>query len=166
MYIHIYIYIYIYVDIDIDIDIDIYLSIYLSLSLSIYIYIYIYFRVEGCMPFRKSIAQASLEALSLLACRGTRQILCPCESKFERRIVRQKKINATLIHSKLAPKSLHRSSQEPLGTRVSPKGTRRPSKRNPKQPQRRPWGCLVVLLERFLALFGDTRAPNGSWDAL
>ena len=33
-------------------------------------------------------------------------------------------------------------------------------------PQGRPWVCLRVLLERFLALLGDTRAPSGSWDAL
>ena len=33
-------------------------------------------------------------------------------------------------------------------------------------PQGRPWGRLGPLLGRFLALLGDTRAPEGSWDAL
>ena len=32
--------------------------------------------------------------------------------------------------------------------------------------QRRPLGRLRPLLERFLALLGDTRDPDGSWDAL
>ena len=33
-------------------------------------------------------------------------------------------------------------------------------------PQGRPWGRLGPLLGRFLALLGDTRAPEGFWDAL
>ena len=33
-------------------------------------------------------------------------------------------------------------------------------------PQGCPWGRLGALLGRFLALLGDTRAPEGSWDAL
>ena len=32
--------------------------------------------------------------------------------------------------------------------------------------QGRPWGRLGPFLARFLALLGDTRAPEGLWDAL
>ena len=64
------------------------------------------------MPFRKSIAQASLEALSLLARRVNRKIPRLCECKFERRFVRTTKRKSTPKRSKIEPKSVQNRSPE------------------------------------------------------
>ena len=64
------------------------------------------------MPFRKSIAQASLEALSLLARRVNREIPRLCECKFEQRFVRKTKRKSTPKRSKIEPKSVQNRSPE------------------------------------------------------
>ena len=59
-----------------------------------------------------SIAQSSLEALSVLARRVNRKIPRLCECKFERRFVRTTKRKSTPKRSKIEPKSVQNRSPE------------------------------------------------------
>ena len=114
--------------------------------------------VEGRMSLRKSIAQASLEALSLLARRVNRKIPRLCECKFERRFVRIAKRKSTPKPSKIEPKSVQNCSPERLRSHRGPSFAQERKKTLQEGPQAAP----RTLLGAHKGVPRATKAPKSA----
>ena len=113
------------------------------------------------MPFRKSIAQASLEALSLLARRVNRKIPRLCECKFERRFVRTTKRKSTPKPSKIEPKSVQNRSPERPRSHRGPEFRPRAQESALRRPQAAPRTPLGAHKGVPRATKAAQRAPRG-----
>ena len=113
------------------------------------------------MPFRKSIAQASLEALSLLARRVNREIPRLCECKFERRFVRKTKRKSTPKRSKIEHKSVQNRPPERPRSHRGPSFAQERKKALQEGPQAAPRTPLGAHKGVPRATKAAQRAPRG-----